>query len=132
MKYLRAIAIIFLTIALIFITSCEKKRLTFDENGVPHGTGWKEYHYKSGQLKLKEYYEYGQLEHSLWFKPDGTLIRKEDWVQGSGTGIYLREDGSIKTVIPYVNGIAHGMAVYYKEDGSIDRVAEFCNGRQKE
>ena len=121
-----------IAITLIFLLAgCGTNELYFDENGFPHGTGWKEYHYKSGKVMLKEYYEDGQLEHSIWMKPDGTVLREEDWQNQAGTGIYLREDGSIKAAIPYVNNLAHGMAVYYKPDGSIDRVVEFVRGSEK-
>jgi len=123
-----------ISIALLtcLLAGCGTTKLYFDDNGFPHGTGWKEYRYKSGKLMLKEHYEDGQLEHSIWLKPDGSVLREEDWQDQAGTGIYLREDGSIKAAIPYVKGFAHGMAVYYKPDGSIDKVVEFVKGSKKE
>lgn len=121
-----------ITLALLLSVGCSTQKLYFDTNGFSHGTGWKEYQYKSGGLMLKEYYEDGCLTHSLWYKPDGTMIREEDWQDGAGTGIYLRENGTIKVFMPYVNGVAHGMAVYYKEDGSLDKVVEFHRGQKRE
>lgn len=123
---------IFIALLICLLAGCAPAKLRFDKNGVAHGTGWREFRYKSGELMLKDYYKDGQLERSIWQKPDGTVVREEDWQDRAGTGLYLREDGSIKTVMPYVNGIAHGMAIYYKPDGSIDKVEEFVRGKQKE
>ena len=109
---------------------CVQHRLEFDKDGIPHGTGWKYYRYKSGELMLKEYYRRGDLVHSEWFQPDGTLIRKEDWHKGSGIGIYLREDGSIRAAVSYENGVAHGLAVFLKEDGLLDKIVEYDKGKE--
>lgn len=116
----------------VLAVGCSTGQLVFDTDGFPHGTGWRECRYESGQLMLREYYEDGQLERSLWFRPDGSLIREEDWVDGSGTGIYLREDGTVRTAMPYGNGVAHGMAIHYARDGTVTEVVEFVRGQRKE
>ena len=63
----------------ILLTGCGETELYFDQNGNPHGTGWKEYHYKSGELMLKEYYEGGQLERSIWLKPEALVSIDHYW-----------------------------------------------------
>lgn len=104
--------------------------LRFDENGFPHGTGWQRSHYKSGALKLEEYYVAGQLELSRWFRPDGSLVAETDWQDECGVGYYLREDGSIKCRMEYVNGYADGTAVYYDEEGAETHRVEFDFARK--
>ena len=120
---------VILTVGLL--AGCGPTEFYFDKQGVAHGTGVREYRYDSGELMLKDHYESGRLEHSVWFRPDGTTIREEDWQAGAGTGLYLRQDGSIKVAMPYVNGIAHGMAVYYNPDGTISNVVEFVRGSKQ-
>jgi len=77
---------------------------------------------------LREYYSIGILERSTWFKPDGSIIRDERYADGSGTGLYLYEDGRIQTIMPYVNGVAHGFVIYYKADGALEKIVEFQHG----
>ena len=113
------------------LAGCGPTKLNFDERGVAHGTGVREYKYESGKVMLQDHYEDGQLERSIWYRTDGTTIREEDWQAGAGTGLYLRQDGSIKVAMPYVNGIAHGMAVYYNQDGTISNVVEFVRGTKQ-
>ena len=121
-----------LIVLLMSSAGCKKRELGFDQSGVAYGTGWKEYHYKSGALQLAEYYENGQLEKSVWYTPGGVVIREEKWVNGSGTVIYLREDGSIRKVMPCVDGVAHGMAIVYGEDGEITEIVEYVRGVKKD
>ncbi|MHC4618081.1 MAG: toxin-antitoxin system YwqK family antitoxin [Planctomycetota bacterium] len=102
--------------------------LYFDEEGFPHGTGSREYFYESGVLKLKERYINGRLYRSVWFRPDGKVVATTNWKDETGVGYYLREDGSIRVKMHYVNGFAHGQATYYREDGLVERYAEFRNG----
>ena len=49
--------------------------------------------------------------------PGGTLVQETHWADGRGEGIYLREDGSIRTRMCYVNGVAEGEAKEYDEAG---------------
>ena len=102
--------------------------LYFDKNGEPHGTGIRKYFYTAGALKLKEHYLNGKLSKSIWFKPDGSIVATTDWESESGIGYYLRDDGSIRVKMEYVNGVAHGQATYYRDDGSVERYVEFRNG----
>ena len=91
--------------------------LYFDADGTSHGTGERDYNYKSGAIKLRENYKDGKIVLSRWFAPDGDLIQQSVWSDGTGEGIYLREDGSIRMRMQYVNGIAEGEALAYDEAG---------------
>ncbi len=103
--------------------------LYFDSNGVAHGSGTRQYFYESGALMLADRYVAGQLIEETWYKPDGTIIANERFKDGCGTGYYLREDGSIRVKMTYMNGMAHGPATYYTESGEIDKVVSFVNGQ---
>jgi antitoxin component YwqK of YwqJK toxin-antitoxin module len=96
--------------------------LTFDPQGIAHGSGQRTYEYHTGAIKLLEVYKDGQLVRSSWFKPDGTLIRETDWISGTGEGIYLREDGSIRSRVQYVSGVAEGQSTEYDESGKATKV----------
>lgn len=109
--------------AILFAGGCERDaHLSFDANGVAHGTGEKVYTYKSGAVKLTEDYIDGQVARSRWFKSDGLLIQETDWKNGTGEGIYLREDGSIKCRMRYTNGLAEGAATNYDGAGHATKV----------
>lgn len=111
------------------LSACDRTDpLYFDANGQPHGSGEKTYNYKAGGVMLRETYVDGKCEFSQWFAPDGRLVHSTDWVNESGEGIYLRQDGSIRCRMTYVNGHAHGTATYYDESGGISKVVEFQNG----
>jgi antitoxin component YwqK of YwqJK toxin-antitoxin module len=101
--------------------------LRFTDEG-PRGTGVATYVYPGRALKLRERYVRGQIQKSEWFRPDGTLIQTTNWVDGAGEGIYLRDDGSIKTRMNYIKGLAEGTATYYAPDGTVTGSAEFQNG----
>jgi antitoxin component YwqK of YwqJK toxin-antitoxin module len=104
--------------------------LYFDVEGSPHGTGWKRYFYPNNALKLEEHYRAGQLRMSRWFRPDGTIIAETRWKDGNGLGYYLRDDGSVKTAMEYVHGLANGKATFFNKDGSVQRVAHFVDGKE--
>lgn len=99
-----------------------------DVGGVAHGTGRCVYRYRSGQVKLVEDYRRGKQARSEWYRPDGTVVATTDWVEGSGVGYYLREDGSIRNRMTYVRGIAEGPATYYDETGNTVGEAVFKDG----
>jgi antitoxin component YwqK of YwqJK toxin-antitoxin module len=88
-----------------------------DSNGLPHGTGRHTYRYRAGSVQLIEDYRRGRLTRSEWFMPGGASIMVTDWNGGTGVGIYLREDGTIRTRMTYSNEVANGPATYYAEDG---------------
>lgn len=73
------------------------------------GTGVVRHYYKAApaQPKLVERYSRGRLARSEWFKPDGTLILATDWTHdGQGWGLFLREDGSVRTKMHFKNHLA--------------------------
>jgi antitoxin component YwqK of YwqJK toxin-antitoxin module len=96
--------------------------LYFDGRGVAHGTGERDYNYKSGVVQLREDYKDGELVQSRWFGTDGELIQESLWSNGTGERIYLREDGSIRTRMQYVNGVAEGETLEYDEAGHATKV----------
>ena len=72
----------------------------------------------------------GNVIESTWFHPDGSILAKTKWMDGSGVGFYLRDDGSVRAKLQYQKGLANGPATYFADDGSILRVAMFRNGRE--
>ena len=104
--------------------------LYFHDSGFPHGSGRKAYYYATGALKLEECYTAGQLQKSRWHRPDGTLLHETKWIAGSGVGYYLRDNGTVKSKIEHVNGLAHGDAVYYDEQDKIERITPYREGVQ--
>jgi antitoxin component YwqK of YwqJK toxin-antitoxin module len=67
---------------------------------------------------------------SRWFKPDGTLIQETVWANGTGEGIYLRDDGSVRSRMRYVNGVAEGEAKEYDEGGNVTAVLQYHLGQR--
>lgn len=118
----------FACVILLCSLGCERP-LTFDGQGVPHGTGQKIYKYKSGATKARDEYVDGKLVRSRWFRPDGTLVQETKWVDGTGEGIYLREDGSIRIRMQYANGVAEGEAKEYDEAGNVTKVMQYRGGQ---
>jgi len=112
------------------LVGCSAQPLHFGPNGFPRGTGWRTYESARGTVSLRDYYKCGKLEKSLWYKPDGTVIREESWADGSGTGLYLYDDGSIKAAMPYVRGKAHGFAIYWNRDGTMREVVQYHRGEK--
>ncbi|MEX0714395.1 MAG: hypothetical protein WD278_18815 [Pirellulales bacterium] len=106
--------------------------LSFNEFGVPRGTGTRLYHYKSGELKLTEKYRAGKLVRSSWYRPDGSIVAVTEYRNESGEWLLLNEDGSIRAKYQMVNGLANGQATYYRPDGSVERVAHFRSGQEVE
>jgi hypothetical protein len=122
---------IFLVVAVFVYVSWDHLPGTFrlDANGFPHGTGTERYFYRSGRLMLAEQYRAGDLKLSTWYRPDGSIIQVTDWQDGEGTGIYLRDDGSIRVRMHYVRGVADGKAIYYNPDGSVQREQWYSAGQ---
>jgi hypothetical protein len=96
--------------------------LYFDGRGVAHGSGERDYNYKSGAVQLRETYQDGELVESRWFGTDGELIQASLWSHGTGERIYLREDGSIRERMQYINGVAEGETLEYDEAGHATKV----------
>jgi antitoxin component YwqK of YwqJK toxin-antitoxin module len=119
--------VILASVFLLLPGSC-KRSLSIDAKGVVHGTGERIYRYKSGALQLQEDYVDGQLTRSRWFRPNGTLIQQTDWHQGTGEGLYLREEGSVRERLYYVNGVADGEARQYDEAGNVTKIERYLNG----
>jgi antitoxin component YwqK of YwqJK toxin-antitoxin module len=116
-------------VALLFSPGCERS-LTFDAQGVAHGTGERVHSYKSGAVQLREGYVDGKLVLSRWFKPDGTLVQETKWNNGNGEAIHLREDGSIRTRMQYVAGVAEGEAREYDASGNVTKVVQYRGGQR--
>jgi antitoxin component YwqK of YwqJK toxin-antitoxin module len=118
-----------LAVVLLCSFGCDRP-LTFDAQGVAHGTGEKVYNYKTGTTKLREEYVDGKLVRSRWFRPDGTQVQETKWINGTGEGIYLREDGSIRMRMQYVNGVAEGEAKEYDEAGNVVKLVQYRGGQR--
>lgn len=103
-----------------------------DSSGQFHGTGMKTYHYESGAVVLEEQYRRGDLVHSKWFRPDGSMLRETKWQNGDGVGYFLFQDGTIRVQMSFSNHIADGEAIYFNEDGTEKRRAMFRAGQEVE
>ncbi|PQO46146.1 toxin-antitoxin system YwqK family antitoxin [Blastopirellula marina] len=106
-----------------------------DNNGHAYGTGRELYFYDSGELRLVEEYQAGILTNQIYYQRDGEVLMTSPFdVQKGGVGYTFREDGSIRTKVPYrfipekKEYFAHGNAEYYAEDGTVEKVVEFQNG----
>lgn len=121
-----------LLLALVGCSSTGPEPMSFDASELPNGTGEREYKYESGPVMLRETYQAGQLVTSRWYKPNGELVQQTDWVNGSGEGLYLREDGSVHVRMKFENGLANGPAVYYNQSGGIANIVFFENGQPAE
>ena len=101
-----------------------------DSKGHITGTGWMVYFYEDGKtIEAKDAYVDGEPVYSAWFKPDRTLVAEQYWVKGTGTQYYLWEDGSIKSTVPMVGGIASGTATYYRRDRTVEKTVQYKNGK---
>jgi antitoxin component YwqK of YwqJK toxin-antitoxin module len=101
-----------------------------DANGFVHGTGKLEYFYPNGKLKLDETYINGQIRVSKFYLPDGTVFATTNWQNGTGLEYGLNDDGSIRVVIPYRNGLAEGWAIEYGVDRTVSRRILYRNGER--
>ena len=128
MKIVPSKACWLLCVIILSVLGCDDS-LTFDSKGVAHGSGERTYNYRSGGVRLREEYVGGKLVRSRWFKPDGTLLQETKWVDGTGEGIYLREDGSIRRRMRYVKGVAEGEAYEYDETGNLTKVMHYREGK---
>lgn len=125
---MRILLTLIYALLLSLVVGC-KRQLSFDAQGYPHGTGERTYRYQAGPPRLKEDYVDGKLTRSRWLKPDGSLIQETVWKDGTGEGIYLREDGSIRLSMHYVNGVAEGDATSYDPAGSVAKVETYSHGK---
>lgn len=106
-----------------------------DASGHPHGSGKRFYYYNSGQLRLVESYSAGALTCQTWYAPNGTLIASSKFSKkDGGIGYSLRQDGSIRTRVPFYYSavrreyVAHGTAFVYASDGTVAQTIEFRDG----
>jgi hypothetical protein len=93
------------------------------------GTGWRVYPYANGKPMLTEAVLDGRLVRSAWYRPDGSIVQATNWQDGTGQGLFLRDDGSIRTRMNYVNGVADGETTQYRPDGSVEHVEQFVDGK---
>jgi hypothetical protein len=100
----------------------------FDERGIPHGTGWIQYSYDTGELMLEEYYVAGRIAFSRWYRPDGSTVAETEWRDGTGMAYFLRQDGTVRVKIACVGGVAHGTATHFNEVGHVIKTTVFRNG----
>ena len=101
-----------------------------DANGFVHGTGKLEYFYPNGKLKLDETYLNGQIRVSKFYLPVGTVFATTNWQNGTGLEYGLNDDGSLRVVIPYRNGLAEGWAIEYGVDRTVSRRILYRNGER--
>ena len=106
----------------------QRENVHIDEDGKPI-QGEKVYHYDSGKVMLSEEYRNGMLLTSRWMSPDGNVIRVTDWQEGSGVGIFLRQDGTIRVIQTYADGIAEGLTAFLDEHGKLIKLVEFKGGQ---
>ncbi|NOX58637.1 MAG: hypothetical protein GXP29_07235 [Planctomycetes bacterium] len=104
--------------------------LYFDSSGMAHGTGTRTYFYSSGGIKLEDRFIAGKLVEETWYKPDGSVLANEKFINGDGVGFYLRDDGSIRVKMTYVNGIAEGPATYFSTNGDVSQTVMFVGGQK--
>ena len=123
-----ALVLICVLATLTVLTLRANRRVWRDANGSVRGTGTLVYRYPDGAVRLREEYVSARLELSRWYAPDGSLVHETAWQDGSGVGVHLRDDGSIRDRMTYVHGIAEGTATYYAADGRVEREVEFRNG----
>lgn len=116
-------------IIILSLSGCSNK-LRFDNEGNTHGSGTKKYYYDSGQVKLIEKYENGQIADSLWYDKSNTIIHHTRWENGNGIGLYMHENGNIKCIMFYKNTIANGKAIYFDKDGTLINIREFENSHE--
>jgi hypothetical protein len=126
---MRRNALMLVPVLLLLAVGC-KRQLSFDAHGFAHGTGERIYKYHAGPPQLKEDYVDGKVTRSRWFKPNGSLIQETVWKDGTGEGIYLREDGSIRARMHYANGVAEGEATTYDPAGNVVKVERYSRGKQ--
>ena len=105
------------------------------DNGFPHGTGKREYYYDSGALMTEEWYRAGLITRITWYRPDGTRIATSVFdKETGGVGLYLRQDGSIKSQMRFRYSpsdkmyFADGVAIDYASDGSVEKSVEYRDG----
>ena len=106
-----------------------------DKSGFPHGTGWGHNYYENGGLMLKDYYRAGELIEQVWYKPDGGIFVISSFHRdGVNVGYYLRDDGSVRSMVQYRYRptdhmyVADGTTVCYRTDGSVDHIDEYRDG----
>ena len=105
-----------------------------DNKGISHGTGWTFDYYKSGEVKVKQYWRGGEPHEFTWYKPDGTVFATSKFHRhGLNVSYFLRDDGSMSSMLvgtlePTTSIVTRGTITYFRPDGSIEKVEQYQDG----
>ena len=110
--------------------------LRHDNFGIAHGSGTYIHKYDTGQKMVEESYLGGRPYRTIWYRPDGSVVAKEEYDEPSRAidYYYLRQDGSIRAIIECKWSsrlsvhVANGEGTFFKQDGSIDKVQRYSEG----
>jgi len=134
------IAVLLLTAAL---SACAAKRGATDAGGGPwehhslRPQHWvddeytvKTYKYADGSTMLSEDRDgEGRLLSSRWFTRSGVLLMTQHPYRDTEYyGVYLDDNGAIRSLIKYRNGVAEGPALYFDEPARPTRIKYMHEG----
>ena len=103
--------------------------LTFDANGVAHGTGEKVYNYKSGAPMVREEYKDGKLGAQPVVETRRRTCAGNEMDRRQRRG-NLSSSGRLDSRrMQYVNSIAEGEAKEYDETGKVTKVLQYQGGK---
>lgn len=75
----------------------------------------------------------GEGERIEYYRSEA-LKRTSSWKGAKLHGvekIYYQEDGTLKSEIPYKNGVRHGQAKFYTPEGHLKRETVYINGYEE-